>query len=451
MAYLRPLVNCLLLVFAWLPVLAYSQALPEPDLPFSFSTAANQSQFKPFMYNNSNYTNANNLAKFSAANDGSFAATANRSVPVGGGRSIPVSARYTAPKAEYLPAIGRFLGKVAGPLAAGVALYDLAKELGFLAKRDAANNVAFDNETFVPGQSGYICESSFYGTQYVHRATGSTCSEAIRQTLQEMVDNGKTIYNKGSSVNLWDCASYPGNTCKWSVYGDYRSAEWSGNWVGEQNTPDQYRYSPATQQDFLDAIANKPGWTATSALPRVVQDAVKSGEQVAMQPDLLTGPAKSPGPSSVTQNSNNTKTITTTENKYSYSPTTVTTTTVSNTTVIDNSTGDILDQSNTDGSPNTEQGIDICTLYPNILSCAELDELPDIDLKTKEIPVSITPDAGWGGGSSCPAPRHVTVQGYDVPIPFDLFCKYAELIRPVLLTFAWLSAAFILVGGVKET
>lgn len=440
MAFMRPLVNCLLLVLAWLPVLAYSQALPVPDLPFSFVTAANESQFKPFMFNNSNYTNVNNLAKFSAANDGSFLANVTKSVPVGGGRMIPVSATYAAPKSAVVGALGRFIGKVAGPLAVGVALYDLAKELGYFAHKDANGNLVVDKEHNIAAQSYRVCQVEIgMGRTY----DGPDCySGAIRA----INDSGQYDY-----YDLKCPSGPPGYLCTWKRQSTGYDYSVQVHWGASVNTPASTTYTPASSQELIDAIANKSGWPSSSALPRAVQEAVKSGEELALEPQTLTGPAKSPGPSSVTQNSNNTKIVTTTENKYSYSPNTVTTSTVSNTTIIDNSTGDILNESNTNGSPSTEPGVDICTLYPNILSCAELDELPDVDLKTKDIPVAITPDGGWGGSSVCPAPRHVTVQGYDVPMPFDLFCKYAELIRPVLLTFAWLSAAFILVGGVKET
>ncbi len=96
----------------------------------------------------------------------------------------------------------------------------------------------------------------------------------------------------------------------------------------------------------------------------------------------------------------------------------------------------------------TEDTPDLCQLHPDILACQKLDEVPDTDLPTSEKPISITPDSGWGAdNAACPAPRHLTVQGRDIPIPFDLFCRYMEGMRPIILAMAWLSAAFILLGA----
>jgi hypothetical protein len=101
-------------------------------------------------------------------------------------------------------------------------------------------------------------------------------------------------------------------------------------------------------------------------------------------------------------------------------------------------------------TPKTET--DFCVLHPEILACQKLDTPDSPDLQTRDKSVAITPDGGWGAlSATCPAAKHVTIAGRDVPIPYDLFCTYASMIRPLLLAFAWLSAAFILVGAVRET
>jgi len=72
-------------------------------------------------------------------------------------------------------------------------------------------------------------------------------------------------------------------------------------------------------------------------------------------------------------------------------------------------------------------------------------------LPTKDIPVTVAPDDGWGPASAaCPAPRHATVLGRDFPVRFDLYCQFAQIIRPGVIAGAWLSAALILVGGIKQ-
>lgn len=106
----------------------------------------------------------------------------------------------------------------------------------------------------------------------------------------------------------------------------------------------------------------------------------------------------------------------------------------------------------TDGKPE-EKDPDLCEKNPDIIACQKLEfDTPDApDLPQKDMGGPITPDSGWGAADAqCPAPRHISVQGRDVPIPFDLFCQYMAGLRPVILAMAWLSAAFIFVGGIRS-
>ncbi len=107
-----------------------------------------------------------------------------------------------------------------------------------------------------------------------------------------------------------------------------------------------------------------------------------------------------------------------------------------------------VNDSPTDSDKPREDTPDLCQLHPDILACQKLDEPPDTDLPSSEKPISITQDSGWGSMSAtCPPPRHIMVQGRDIPIPFDLFCQYMEGMRPIIVAMAWLSAAFILLGA----
>lgn len=95
--------------------------------------------------------------------------------------------------------------------------------------------------------------------------------------------------------------------------------------------------------------------------------------------------------------------------------------------------------------PESDQGL--CSLFPDILACAkpELDvpDGPAIEQQNRDI--SITPDSGWGGGGgSCPASRHLA--GANVDFSFTQICDGLSKFRPVILAFAWLSAAYILLG-----
>lgn len=108
-------------------------------------------------------------------------------------------------------------------------------------------------------------------------------------------------------------------------------------------------------------------------------------------------------------------------------------------------------ESEGDGQGDTakpEELQSLCEKHPDILACAKMDEPHEEELPQEEKPIEITPDSGWGAdGASCPAPKMISVQGRQIAVPFDLFCKYMDGMRPIILAMAWLSAAFILVGA----
>lgn len=90
----------------------------------------------------------------------------------------------------------------------------------------------------------------------------------------------------------------------------------------------------------------------------------------------------------------------------------------------------------------------LCDLYPDILACSKPElNTPDLEeIQKKDIDVStITPDSGWGGSAgACPAPRRLP--GAKVDFEFTQVCGFMKGIRPVVIAFAWLAAAMILIG-----
>lgn len=95
-------------------------------------------------------------------------------------------------------------------------------------------------------------------------------------------------------------------------------------------------------------------------------------------------------------------------------------------------------------TPETPQGL--CDQYPDILACQKVDAAPTPDaLDTKDKAISITPDAGWGGGAgSCPAGRALS---HGAVYSFQPVCDFATGVRPVLIAVAWLAAGLILIGS----
>ena len=92
---------------------------------------------------------------------------------------------------------------------------------------------------------------------------------------------------------------------------------------------------------------------------------------------------------------------------------------------------------------------DLCAKNPDILACQKIDlgTLDPVAISNVNRSLGITPDGGWGPSSAgCPAPKTATVMGVSLVMPFTLICDFASAIRPMLIGFAWLSAALTFFG-----
>ena len=95
--------------------------------------------------------------------------------------------------------------------------------------------------------------------------------------------------------------------------------------------------------------------------------------------------------------------------------------------------------------------LDICALNPNILACADytppddnndlITEVRDIDLIT---PVDV------GGAGVCPQPLVADFMGTSIVFSYELPCRAASMLKPLVLALAWLSAGVIFIGGVRN-
>jgi Neisseria meningitidis TspB protein len=104
-------------------------------------------------------------------------------------------------------------------------------------------------------------------------------------------------------------------------------------------------------------------------------------------------------------------------------------------------------------APTPDKDPGLCALFPDILACEKLGEAPDapeLDNENKETP--LTRQDGFGASNgSCPADKQITLSaGLVLKMPFTLICDFASKIRPLVLAFASLAAAFIFVGAMKN-
>lgn len=105
---------------------------------------------------------------------------------------------------------------------------------------------------------------------------------------------------------------------------------------------------------------------------------------------------------------------------------------------------------------------EFCTKNPGAAACENLANaqinpnvnVPDavaLDLTNKTISVqSITPVLVSSSQAVCPAPRPITIGGMPAFYSYEIPCNFAASLSPVILSFAWLVAAGILIGGIRN-
>lgn len=369
-----------------------------------------------------------------------FTNTAGTKIPVGVGGKIPSAAAAAA--------IGRFLGKIAGPLTVGIAAYDLAVELGFF----------LDNSTgavVVKKPDPSVCTVGpcyQFGVPYPVQPPvswsadkSSVCQAAITY-LQGHQGGGTDVftmsgYSPDCTYTRMKAGGIPGTGGGWTYVA--RTVETS-----------PVTYLPSSQQEFIDAVAAKSGWPSSSAVARATNDAVKSGESVAVTPTSVTGPATSPGAEAVKVDPATGKTTTsTTTNNYNYAGPVITQTTTNVTSVSNTSTGAVETTTTTTEKPEVkpEPPADPCIDHPDRNGCRS----DEFDTPTGEVPKTsktITYQAenlGFGGGS-CPANKTMTIAGgrqITLVDWVDNCSKITTYAKPMILAMAMFTAMMIIFAG----
>lgn len=101
-------------------------------------------------------------------------------------------------------------------------------------------------------------------------------------------------------------------------------------------------------------------------------------------------------------------------------------------------------------TPNAPGCFSECTAHPELAACAELGTIADdVPLDTKEISIAAIQPVSVGGAGACPAPLPLVLHGQTYFMKFDTYCQFATGIKPIILVFAWLAGAGILIGGFK--
>jgi hypothetical protein len=244
-------------------------------------------------------------------------------------RVIDVQATTRIPSGSVGAALGRFAQKVVTPLAVGVALYDLGKELGFTLENSTGQLTVLQADptvcTVAPctGWRGYT-----NGTVYASREAFLSANFPPQCRNRSVLNGSWTWFTGpplGTPIGSPLTAQCPNS---------------QGQFTTVSVPPSTAAGIASSLQDFTDFIATKSGWPSSSKVGDALKDAIASGETVDINTPTVSGPATSPGPITVVNNSNGTTTTTSTVHNHNYTTNNVTTNTVKTTVVSNTSTGD---------------------------------------------------------------------------------------------------------------
>lgn len=113
--------------------------------------------------------------------------------------------------------------------------------------------------------------------------------------------------------------------------------------------------------------------------------------------------------------------------------------------------GDLPSEGGGPGAPPTPaEHLGLCTEFPDIAACQKMGTIDAVPVTNTEVPLSITPDGGFPTGGQCPADKVMNILGGSYALSMQPMCDFAVAIRPLLIGFAWLSAAMLFLGIARK-
>jgi hypothetical protein len=289
------------------------------------------------------------------------------SLPNPSGRLVPVTAVGRIPAAEVGKAVGRALGKIVVPLTVGVALYDLAKELGFtLSNSSGAVGVTkTDSNVCTTAPCTEWFDGNPYDSGQWHRSVSAACSSRAAYITSNDANFNAAVVN----LTSYNCSI----RMTWKTDGGLMGTD-PFNPYSRSAEPAVATPVPSTQQEFLDAVATKSGWPSSSNVAKVLVQAgdLAPATKIQTEPLTVTGPATSTGTTTTTVNTTNNLSKTSVLNyNHSYTGSSVATTAVTSAITTDTSTGTVTSNevTTTESAPKPDaKEIEVCGL-PNTPAC----------------------------------------------------------------------------------
>lgn len=357
------------------------------------------------------------------------------------GRSAALNVASAVNKPSIGGALLNFAKKTAYPLQVGLAVVALAQELNMALSKDSSGALV------VQKQDPDVCTTApcYSFTTRSPTATTPTAPYLASRRLAclraaEMYttwagrpytvanDNYNPSFGMGSCYLTW---VYLGVTYYAEHQYFYQSA-----------SPSAPVFVPATEQEFIDAIANKSGWPSTSALAPAVKQAVESGESVKLETSTVTGPGSVVGPSSTTTTGG---TTTTKNENYNI---TYNTNNVSYTTTVTTTVNDGTTTTTTTETKDKDKALDQCEKYPNSAGCSDLGN-PTSDTLNKKTQAVAVVAATFASASGCPSPLSFSVRSLSYSFSYQPLCDRLVLLKVLFLAIAGVLAAYILADSFR--
>lgn len=309
-----------LLLWALLASGAHAQALPVGVSPvFAPSVSGNTVTYSG---GTATAANASSLS-FPPPANGPVYAQSTQSLNVGDGKSVPVTVRSRPSPAAIGKAVGNFAAKVVGVLTIGKALYDLCNELGYnCARATETGPITFtkpDPTACTVGPCYYYRVYNYNGGNFEDVFTSLSAAqswwESRIQKSNLAAGNPPIVFTWNRNGDSWIACENGG--CYYA----------GGVQAFAQRAPDTAVSQPATLQDLADAIAAKSGWPSSSAITRVLPEAIAAGEPLPLpSPYQITGPSEVLLPPSITSWPDGSTVTDTRKKNLSYGPDSVTVT-----------------------------------------------------------------------------------------------------------------------------
>lgn len=215
------------------------------------------------------------------------------SLPLPAGARLPVTA--TAKISNI--AIGSLLKKalpLVPYLGTGVALYEMAKEIGFVLSKNPDGSVS----TLKPDPT--LCTVSPCATYSTYTYNGATVNTGLKSAAAAKADWEKWVNDHGDPQHPKSFTWYEDGRNFYAC--ENGSCYYTGGVHFDGNrAPDAGGSGvPSSTQELVDAIAANSGWPAGSAVSQAVVDAQKvTGDTIPTDQPTISGPASVAGPVSV--------------------------------------------------------------------------------------------------------------------------------------------------------